>query len=85
MNRDDPSEAPDPAADAAAWVIRLERGLTPEEQDRLSDWLAAGPRHRLALARMRAAGEPRHPALGDDRLPVPVADGERLRAKPVSR
>ena len=55
MNRDDPSEATDPAAEAAAaWVIRLERGLTPEEQDRLSDWLAADSRHRLALARMRA-------------------------------
>ncbi|MFM9091957.1 MAG: FecR/PupR family sigma factor regulator, partial [Verrucomicrobiota bacterium] len=40
--------------EAAAWVIRLERGLTAAEQDRLSEWLAADPRHRLALARMRA-------------------------------
>lgn len=55
MSRGDQPEPPDPGADAAAaWVIRLERGLTPEEQDRLSEWLAADPRHRLALARMRA-------------------------------
>ena len=54
MSRGDQPEPPDPGADAAAaWVIRLERGLTPGEQDRLSEWLAADPRHRLALARMR--------------------------------
>lgn len=55
MNRADPPEPPEAGADAAAaWVIRHERGLTPDEQDRFSEWLAADPRHRLALARMRA-------------------------------
>ena len=35
-------------AEAAAWVVRHERGLTPEEQDAFSAWLAADPRHRRA-------------------------------------
>ena len=35
--------------DAAAWVVREERGLTPAEQDALSQWLAADPRHGPAL------------------------------------
>lgn len=34
---------------AAAWVIRLERGLTPEEQDEFSCWLASDPQHGKAL------------------------------------
>lgn len=52
-----PNDGPlsSPARDeAAAWVIRQERGLTAEEQDRLSQWLAADPRHGAALARHRA-------------------------------
>lgn len=55
MNSRGPTDPPDGGAEeAAAWIIRLERGLTPSEQDRLSEWLAADPRHRPALARMRA-------------------------------
>jgi transmembrane sensor len=39
--------------EAAAWVIREDRGLSAEEQDRLSQWLAADPVHREAWARQR--------------------------------
>lgn len=44
----------DPIAEAAAaWVLRLDRGLTPAEQDEYSQWLAGDPRHRDALAKHR--------------------------------
>lgn len=46
--------ASDPIAQAAAeWVLRLDRGLTPAEQDEYTQWLAADPRHREALAEQR--------------------------------
>jgi transmembrane sensor len=46
--------ASDPIAQAAAeWVLRLDRGLTPVEQDDYMQWLAADPRHRDALAAHR--------------------------------
>ncbi|MFZ9746434.1 MAG: FecR family protein [Opitutaceae bacterium] len=55
MNPSVPTDPRDPGGDeAAAWVVRLERGLTAAEQDQLSAWLAADPRHGRALARMRA-------------------------------
>jgi transmembrane sensor len=38
------------AAHAAEWVLRQDRGLTAVEQDELSQWLAADPRHRTAFA-----------------------------------
>lgn len=38
---------------AAGWVLRCDRGLTAAEQDELSEWLAADPRHGPALARHR--------------------------------
>jgi transmembrane sensor len=38
---------------AADWVLRLDRGLTPSEQDAFSSWLAVDPRHGAALARQR--------------------------------
>ena len=41
--------------DAAAWVVREERGLTPAEQDALSQWLAADQRHGPALRERRWA------------------------------
>jgi transmembrane sensor len=51
-----PEDQPSSAVldEAAAWVIRQDRGLTAEEQDRLSEWLAENPRHGEALARQRA-------------------------------
>jgi transmembrane sensor len=55
VNPSGPTDPRDAGGDeAAAWVVRLERGLTPAEQDQFSEWLAADPRHRRALARMRA-------------------------------
>lgn len=41
------------AAAAAAWVLRADRGLTADEQDAFSEWLAADHRHGPALARHR--------------------------------
>lgn len=38
---------------AAAWVLKQDRGLTAEEQDEFSQWLAGDPRHRDALAEQR--------------------------------
>ena len=45
----------DVGREAAAWVVREERGLTPAEQDALSHWLAADPRHGPALRERRWA------------------------------
>lgn len=47
------SRTPDQAAAAAAWVMRLDRGLSPAEQDEYLQWLAADPRHGAAMARQR--------------------------------
>lgn len=38
---------------AAAWVLKQDRGLTADEQDELSRWLAADPRHGAALGEHR--------------------------------
>ena len=40
----------DISAVAAQWVLRRDRGLSAAEQDELSQWLAADPRHGEALA-----------------------------------
>lgn len=40
--------------EAAAWVLRSDRGLTASEQDAFSEWLAADPRHGAQLARHRS-------------------------------
>lgn len=41
------------ADEAAAWVLRCDRGLTAAEQDAFSQWLADDPRHGEQLARHR--------------------------------
>lgn len=41
------------ADEAAAWVLRQDRGLTAAEQDAFSQWLARDPRHGAELARFR--------------------------------
>ena len=46
-----------PASVAAAWVMRQDRGLSPDEQDEFLQWLAANPRHSEAMARHRRAWE----------------------------
>lgn len=43
-----------PDEQAADWLIRRDRGLTPAEQDEYLQWLAADPRHGDALARQQA-------------------------------
>jgi transmembrane sensor len=53
MNHSPPN---DPAAEAleqqaAAWVLRTDRGLTAAEQDEFLQWLTADRRHGAALAR----------------------------------
>jgi transmembrane sensor len=40
--------------DVARWLWRLDRGLTPGEQDQFFQWLAADPAHAAALQRCRA-------------------------------
>lgn len=45
------------AAEAATWVMRQDRGLSPAEQDRYLQWLAADGRHREALATQRRSWE----------------------------
>lgn len=45
---------PTPDEQAADWLIRRDRGLTPVEQDEYLQWLAADPRHGDALARQQA-------------------------------
>jgi transmembrane sensor len=45
---------PTPAEQAAEWLVRCDRGLSPAEQDEYLQWLAADPRHGDALAREQA-------------------------------
>ncbi|GIX29641.1 MAG: iron dicitrate transporter FecR [Porticoccaceae bacterium] len=42
------------AAEAADWVVKLDRGLRGDERARLETWLAADPRHAAALLRLAA-------------------------------
>ncbi len=46
-------EDPEIERKAADWAIRFDRGLTAEEQDAYSQWLAEDPRHRDAIALYR--------------------------------
>jgi len=51
---DDPSERPDFAVDeaqAAHWLARRDRGLTPAEQDAYLQWMHADPRHAALVGR----------------------------------
>ena len=60
-----PASAPQPsrssaatiAEQAALWLARRDRGLTPEEQDDYMQWLAADPRHAEAVTQHAAAFE----------------------------
>lgn len=45
------------ADEAARWLARRDRGLTPAEQDAYMQWLTADPRHAEALAQHAAAFE----------------------------
>jgi transmembrane sensor len=55
--------------EAAAWILRRDRGLTAAEQDEFSQWLATDPKHGACFARHRrdwdrldqlAEWQPRH-------------------------
>ncbi len=51
----DPSPGPESIRpQAAAWILRRDRGLTAAEQDAFSAWLAADPRHGEQLAKHRS-------------------------------
>ncbi|MDP3070063.1 MAG: FecR domain-containing protein [Opitutaceae bacterium] len=88
-----PKPAPDDfsndraADEAAAWVLRCDRGLTPGEQDDFSQWLARDSRHREQWARHRrhwarlaplAQWRPEHSARPNPDLLAPAA-------RPMSR
>jgi transmembrane sensor len=51
MSSDPTTELSRIKAESSAWSIARDRGLTPDEQDRLLDWLAADPRHSEWLAK----------------------------------
>lgn len=55
MSEAAPSSAGRERADleAAAWLIKQDRGLTPAEQDKFLHWLAADPENQAWLARHR--------------------------------
>lgn len=86
MHESAPRSLPDdPGAQAAAWVLRLDRGLTPAEQDDYLAWLGQDPRHGAALARHRrnwerlnllAQWRPEHAPRPNRDLLAPVAGGE---------
>lgn len=70
--RDEPPPGGSIEQQAADWLSRRERGLAPEEQEALSDWLLADPRHAAAARRMEASWQylqrPRLGGQGDDLL-----------------
>lgn len=41
------------AEEAAAWILRRDRGLSADEQDAFLEWLAVDPRHGAEIARHR--------------------------------
>lgn len=49
----DDATPPEGKADAALWTLRLDRGLTPDEQDAYMEWLAADPRNLEAMRAFR--------------------------------
>ncbi|MBI2513952.1 MAG: FecR domain-containing protein [Opitutae bacterium] len=88
-----PENSPDVARAAAEWVLRLDRGLTPAEQDAYTQWLAADSRHREALAehrwgwdefdRLAGIQDSVHARPDPDLLaPPPPVRGRRLRFLP---
>jgi len=72
---------------ATEWVLRLDRGLTPEEQDAYSQWLAADPRHGAALAEARWSWDEldRLAGIQDSIHAVPDPDLLRPRRRVVLR
>jgi len=80
---------PEISAEAAAWVLRCDRGLTAGEQDEYFAWLAADPRHAAALRRhggnwrrlnRLAEWRPEHSVLPNPDLLAPPL---RVRLRPL--
>jgi transmembrane sensor len=78
---------------AAAWVLRSDRGLTPAEQDEFFQWLAADPRHGEELARHRRHWQrldrlvqwrPEHTAQPNPDLLAPPLRRRLRRLRPLS-
>lgn len=78
---------------AAAWVLRHDRGLAPAEQDEFFQWLAADPRHGEQLARHRrhwqrldrlAQWRPEHASQPNPDLLAPPLRRRLLRFRPLS-
>jgi transmembrane sensor len=83
MNRGGESEAEIRRA-AADWVVRRDAGLSPADQDRFLQWLAADERHREWLARQGGSWAALD-GLGDLR-PIPhVESSPQLPVRPVAR
>jgi transmembrane sensor len=83
MNRGGESEAEIRRA-AADWVVRRDAGLSPDEQDRFLQWLAADERHREWLARQSGSWAALD-GLGDLR-PIPhVESSPQLPVRPMAR
>lgn len=69
---------------AADWVVRRDAGLSPDEQDRFLQWLAADERHREWLARQSGSWAALD-GLGDLR-PIPHTDSiSNVPVRPLAR
>jgi transmembrane sensor len=83
MNRGVQQNEPDPVEQsAAAWAVRHDRGMTAEEQDAFSQWLAADPRHRAAWAEYRWAWDELDRLAGLQASLQAVPDPDLLATKP---
>ncbi len=83
MNEERESEAEIRRA-AADWVVRRDAGLSPDEQDRFLQWLAADERHREWLARQSGSWAALD-GLGDLR-PIPHTDSiSNVPVRPLAR
>lgn len=70
---------------AAEWVLRRDRGLTAAEQDELSQWLAADPRHGAALAEHRWGWDELDRLTGLQTSLGAVPDPDLLARRPAAR
>lgn len=70
---------------AAQWVLRQDRGLTAGEQDAFSQWLAADPLHREALAEHRWGWEEMDRLIGIQTTVHALPDPDLLAPLPRRR
>lgn len=72
-------------AAAAEWVMKLDRGLTPAEQDQYLQWLALDPRHADAIASQRRVWESFDRLAGLQSSVEAVPDPDLLEPHPKRR